>query len=85
MRILRYSSPVFMVFMLVIAGQRLQHFSRITLLTIGEHPGYYDQWLREKMLADGVFPHWMREEWARWDRMQVRSRAVINLNLILIR
>jgi hypothetical protein len=37
------------------------------------------------MPANGVFPHWMREEWARWDRMQVRNRAVIDLNVILIR
>jgi hypothetical protein len=85
MRILRYSSTVFMVFMLLIIGQRLQQFSRIIPLIVGENPGYYDQWLREKMPANGVFPHWMREEWARWDRMQVRNRAVIDLNVILIR
>ena len=85
MRILRYSSTVFMVFMLLIIGHRLQQFSRITPLIVGENPGYYDQWLREKMPANGVFPHWMREEWARWDRMQVRTRAVIDLNVILIR
>ena len=57
MKILRYSSPVFMVFRLLIAGQRLQHFSRITPLIVGENSGYYDQWLREKVPANVVFLH----------------------------
>lgn len=79
MRMLRYTIPVFILLMLTICGQHLQQFSRVTPNITGEHPGYYEQWLREKMPANGVFPHWMRQEWARWDRMQVRNRAAIDL------
>jgi hypothetical protein len=42
---------------------------------LSEHPGYYDQWLREKAPANGAFPHWMHNAWAKWDRSRLRNRA----------
>lgn len=35
-----------------------------------EHPGYYSQWLQEKMDANGQIPTFMRTKWQEWDRKQ---------------
>lgn len=43
------------------------------------HPGYYEQWLREKRPSNGEFPHWARQQWALWDRTRVRNRTAENI------
>jgi photosystem II stability/assembly factor-like uncharacterized protein len=79
MRILKVFTFISLAILLIAVGQKLGNFSKVSTMQLQEHPGYYEQWLREKMPSSGVFPHWMRESWARWDRMQVGNRAASDL------
>lgn len=45
----------------------------------GSHPGYYEQWLREKKPAQGEIPHWLRQSWYLWDNKNVRNRSAESL------
>jgi len=42
----------------------------------GQHPGYFEQWKKEKQNKDGIIPKWKRNEWIKWDNQnqQVRKR-----------
>ena len=42
----------------------------------GQHPGYFEQWKKEKQNKDGIIPKWKRNEWIKWDKQnqQVRKR-----------
>lgn len=59
----------------VIAFLSIMLFHKIEIASIGEHPGFFKQWLQDKSGGTGIIPSGLRSQWAAWDKRNVVSRS----------